>query len=138
MTKNEADPNELFAQKVLAVDFDGVIMKQCVWNGQEDTRGTPQSLFQMKHELETLRNLGWKIVVWSARSKIGLVDEWLKKYKLDHLFDAINRNPWSPDNLKTARKIPAHAYLDDRSIEFSGDWKNIAQTVERFKPYWEK
>ena len=137
MTKSEADPNSLFAQKVLAVDFDGVIMKQCIWQGQEDTRGEPVSLGQMAHELDQLKKAGWKIIVWSARSKTPLIMQWLIDHGVDNLFDAINNNPWAPENLRSARKIPATAYLDDRSVEFDGMWLLMADRIKNFKPYWE-
>lgn len=137
MTKSEADPTGLFTQKVLAVDFDGVIMKQCVWKGKEDTRGEPQSLIQMRVELEELREAGWKIIIWSARSQTNLIRRWIIEYEVDDLFDFINENPFAPPNLQSARKIPATAYLDDRSIVFDGMWGAMAKKIKNFKPHWE-
>ena len=138
MTRKEADPHGIFTQKVLAVDFDGVIMEQCVWTGKEEIKGGPVDGIGMVSALRVLKTLGWKIIVWSARAETALIKKWLKSYGFDNIFDAINENPWAPDNLKDSRKIPAHAYLDDRNIPFTGNWDNMANKIQKFKPYWER
>lgn len=132
MTKEKID----FAQKVAAIDFDGVIKMVEEWKGKETTEEQPVDIEQMKYELFRLKDNGWKIIVWSARSEIRLIHNWLDKHNL-LIFDGINTNRWAPDNLFAARKIPANVYVDDRGITFNGNWEGMADKIMNFKQ-WDK
>ena len=39
------------------------------------------------------------------------------------------------DNV-TGYKVPAVAYLDDRGINFDGDYEKALAELKDFKPYW--
>jgi|WetSurMetagenome_2_1015567.scaffolds.fasta_scaffold15150_3 hypothetical protein len=110
--------------KVLAVDLDGTIL-----HDEFPAKGDP--IDGMKEQLEALRELGWKIVIWTVRDDNEGVAKHLKKHGVP--FDYINENPFGPP--KQSRKIYADAYLDDRAIPFSGNPKNIARTVSEFKTW---
>jgi hypothetical protein len=127
-----------FPVKVLAVDFDGVIKKQMPWNGCETINGSPVELDRMVRELSEIREAGWKVVIWSARCSVEMIKSWLESYDCDHLFDAINHNPWAPENLQSSRKINANIYLDDRGISFGGTWSGLSHLVLNFKCWWER
>lgn len=125
-----------FLPFTLAVDFDGVMMLAGEWKGKEVAENDPVNLEQMKSELKRLRNAGWKIIVWSARVDEELIKQWLERHGLLFKYiDAININPWAPDNLVDARKIPATVYLDDRGISFTGQWEGMAAAVQSFVPW---
>jgi hypothetical protein len=134
MTPEEKD----FPVKVLAVDFDGVVKKQIPWPGCETINGNPVELDRMIWELSEIRDAGWKVVIWSSRCSVEMIKNWLESYQCDHLFDAINHNPWAPENLQSCRKIPAAAYLDDRGIRFEGTWNGISDMVLNKRIWWEK
>jgi hypothetical protein len=38
----------------------------------------------------------------------------------------------------TSRKLPAHAYIDDRALRFNGDYNETLTELETFKPYWKE
>lgn len=134
MTDEERD----FPVNVVAVDFDGVVKEQVPWNGCETINGDPIALERMIWELSELKDLGWKIIIWSSRCSVEMIQSWLKSYRCDHLFDAINHNPWAPENLASARKIPATVYLDDRGISFEGNWNGMAEKISKFKTWQER
>lgn len=121
--------------KVVAVDFDGVIHEFTGWKGKE-TIEFPIDVPAMNNELLRLREAGWKIIVWTARSDLNIVETFLQDYCI--IYDTINDNPWAPENLRDARKIQADVYIDDRTICFGGEWRGMADSIVNFKPWWKK
>lgn len=119
--------------KVLAVDFDGVMQKWKGWKGKPTFTSFIDRCAMVK-EFETIQSAGWKIVIWTARTDIQSIREWLLQFDIP--FDEINYNPWAPDNLITSRKIPADVYLDDRAIQFNGEWEGMANKILNFKEWW--
>ena len=57
---------------------------------------------------------GWKIVIHTARpwSDYHAIESWMIKKEF-------------PFNKIVCGKLLAHFYIDDRAIEFKGDWKNV-------------
>ncbi len=97
-------------RKVLSIDFDYTIHLP----GPGYSFGTPihGSLFALRR----LEELGYTIVIFTARTDFGPVREWLKKFGFR-------------DYLVTNKKIPSEVYIDDRAIHFS-NWKQILQMFD--------
>jgi hypothetical protein len=112
--------------KVVAVDLDGTIL-------HEGYPAMGKPIDGVKEQLEALRALGWKIVVWTVRNDNKGVTEHLKKHGIP--FDHINENPYNPQ--PESRKIFADVYVDNRAMTFSGDVKGLAKKIVEFKS-WDK
>lgn len=118
----------------LAIDFDGVIHEYSKgWNGGEmydpPVEGT-------KEALQTLKDAGHKIYIFTTRTnkafrkkddpdQTKLLQEYLDKYQIPY------------DKIWTYGKPMADIFIDDRAINFSGNWKETVQQIEVFKP-WNK
>ena len=103
----------------VCVDFDGVLNNYRGYDG--DNLGTPRE--GAKEFLETLSK-EYTVVILTAR-RFDKVMHWLKSYGLhEYVFDVTNT------------KVPALAYIDDRGIQFKGDYDGILETLKFFKPYW--
>lgn len=106
----------LSQRKIIAVDFDGTIVKDN-WPG----------FGELKHEvIEAMRRekeAGTYIIIWTCRSGEDLS---YMQYFLDHHnipYDRINANaPWILEEWKRDnRKIFAHEYIDDKATNVE-DW----------------
>lgn len=106
-------------KKTICVDFDGVLNE---YNGYEEGNlGEPLSA--SKEFIRQLRKK-YKVVILTSRPKEQVID-WL------------NNNGF-PSMEVTNRKIPAVAYIDDRAIQFNGNYKKVISQLKNFKPYWVK
>lgn len=127
---NKGTPEEPL---VLAIDFDGVMAKYRD-PFEEDKGEVPVDLKNMNRELQVLRYMDWRVIVWTNRKDELHVVQTLKKWNVP--FDEVNLNPWAPPNGKLVRKIHADVYLDDKGITFDGNWKGMADKILRFNPWW--
>ena len=106
-------------KKTICVDFDGVLNE---YNGYEEgDLGEP--LTGSKEFIKELRKK-YKVVILTSRQKEQVID-WL------------NNNGF-PSMKVTNRKVPAVAYIDDRAIQFNGNYKKVISRLKNFKPYWAK
>lgn len=106
-------------KKTICVDFDGVLNE---YDGhEEEDLGEP--LTGSKEFIKELRKK-YKVVILTSRQKEQVID-WL------------NNNGF-PSMKVTNRKVPAVAYIDDRAIQFNGNYKKIISQLKNFKPYWAK
>lgn len=115
---------------VLAVDFDNVIHDQPEWS--MEINGKP--MFGCRENLQRLRDQGVRIIIHSARAsakwvkiKNDLIFQngqlepmalWLKRHEIP--YDEIWFSPGKP---------LAHAYLDDKGIEFV-NWTNAGLCID--------
>tara|TARA_R100001163_G_scaffold65613_1_gene63528 strand:- start:587 stop:1579 length:993 start_codon:yes stop_codon:yes gene_type:complete len=110
----------------LAIDFDGVV--HTFDKGWHDGTcyGDP-----IEGSLEALRSLAqdWRLVLFTAKVKpdrpmvngktgYELVDEWLNTHGVRDLFHEI-----------THEKPRADHYIDDKAIEFTGNWKSVLKRL---------
>lgn len=91
----------------------------------------------MPHCAETIHHLkadGWFVIIYTTRAD----KEEIKKFLADNNvpFDAINENPNQPNNA-IGGKPYADVYVDDRSIQFDGDWQGAYEKITDFKT-WEE
>lgn len=106
-------------KKTICVDFDGVLNE---YDGYEEgDLGEP--LTGSKEFIKELRKK-YEVVILTSRQKEQVID-WL------------NNNGF-PSMKVTNRKVPAVAYIDDRAIQFNGNYKKVISQLKNFKPYWAK
>lgn len=115
-------------QKILCIDFDGVIHKYEKWAGIDKTPGLP-----VDHAAEWLQGLiddpDFRPMIYSSRSKNPKSLEVMKEY--------IRGMGVDPDDLEfPTEKPPAFVTIDDRAICFTGVFPTN-QEIKDFKP-WNK
>jgi hypothetical protein len=119
-------------EKVVAVDFDGVINSYISgWKGPTETDAPVLSAAE---SLQMLYNRGYRIIIFSTRANtqegIDTIREYLRKHtENNELADTIEI---------TDQKPIADMYIDDRAIPFTGDWEETLKRIEEFKPWTEK
>ena len=105
-------------KKTICVGFDGVLNE---YGYEEGDLGEP--LTGSKEFIKELCKK-YKVVILTSRPKEQVID-WL------------NNNGF-PSTKVTNRKVPAVAYIDDRAIQFNGNYKKVISRLKNFKPYWAK
>ena len=117
--------------RILLLDFDGVIHSYTSgWQGVDVIPDPPvPGAFAF---IDAAREAGFDVQVYSSRSKedkgIDAMVRW---------FDAHGRGDLCVDTLTfPTQKPPAFLTIDDRCIQFNGDWPN-AESLHLFKP-WNK
>ena len=97
--------------KIIAIDFDGTLFENCY-----PEIGMPK-VDIIKQAIEEQKN-GAKLILWTCRQDILLMDaiDWCAQFGL--VFDAINENipeviaEWG----RTGRKVAADEYWDDKAV----------------------
>lgn len=105
----------------ICIGFDGVLNNYKGYDGEN--LGTPRD--GVEEFLEKL-NKKYNVIVLTAR-RYTLVIKWLEIYNL-----------WKYVTDVTSFKPPAVCYVDDRGLQFSGDYAATLKQIKKFKPYWEK
>lgn len=110
--------------KTVAIDFDATIVP---W---DDLFSYPQPLPGAAEAIRSLKAAGYRIVVLTSR----LSSTWCKaedESPLAHrqYIEALLKTWDIPFDEITGDKVPAIAYIDDRAVEFTGDWSAV---VRRF------
>ena len=97
--------------KIIAVDFDG-----CLCSDKYPDIGNPN--WSVIHELQSRQHNGDKIILWTCRDGIELVNAIVACHEWGLDFDAINSN--LPEQIikysSDPRKISADEYWDDRAV----------------------
>ena len=101
--------------EIIAVDFDGTLCE----NAWPDI-GTPY--LDMINWMKRLRKDGHKVILWTCREGMNLVNAivWCAEHGL--FFDAVNDNLEESKRLfgNNSRKILADFYIDDKALYPSG------------------
>lgn len=66
--------------------------------------------------LQRLKDQGYVLKIMSSRPAL-VIEEWLEKYNMTNLFDAVSNN-----------KFAATVYLDDRGFHFT-DWATVEEKL---------
>lgn len=120
-------------QKAIAFDFLGVLVKhdgRAFVNEENYLTGEPNA--EVVDAIKILREKGYKVIVHST-----LADDLLAAYCREHNIeiDEVNKNS-DYDNGNNGKPV-AHAYVDDRAIQYSGqDAHSLAEQIMSFQPYW--
>ena len=111
----------------IAVDFDGVLNTYRGWKGEEHLYDLRPGAVEF---LEKLSN-NYKVVIYTTRAQSPECEkriwDWLKEHDINQYIEKI-----------TADKIRAIVYIDDRAIQFNGDFDETLQNLSEFIPHWKK
>lgn len=105
----------------IAIDFDGVLNNYTKYD--KDDLGTPRH--NVKRFLQILHK-DFHIIIFSVR-RYSKIIVWLNKHGLIEYIDNV-----------TSYKPRARLYLDDRGVNFNGDYDKALKDIYNFKTYWEK
>ena len=111
------------------VDLDGTIADYAGWRGP-DHFGAP--LPGVRQALTTLREQGWVLIIFTTRGDRDRVRGYLERHAIP--FDFINENPDQPPGTYSGKPF-AHVYVDDRAVQFKGDWPATLAEVLAFEPW---
>ena len=106
-------------KKDICVDFDEVLNTYTSWQGEEN-------LFEMKAGCaEFLDKLSkdYEITILTTR-RADLVEHWLEKYDLQKYIKRV-----------TNQKIPAVMYVDNRAVQFNGNYEEVYSEITNFVHY---
>ena len=106
-------------KKTIAIDFDGVLNEYTGYD-EKDLQNPKRGV---KEFLEKL-NKKYTVIIFTSRNKSD-VEHWIKRYHFEKYIKKV-----------TNTKPPAVAYIDDRAIQFKGDYNTILDELEGFEPYW--
>lgn len=104
---------------IICVDFDGVLNTYTGWRGDSELYVPRDGAKEFLDEL----NKKYVVYIFTTRDKYKVID-WLDKYGLEY------------DDV-TNSKIGALCYIDDRAIQFNGDYQEVLKELSDFKTYWE-
>ena len=132
-------------KKTICIDFDGVIHRyDSGWTGADQIPDIPvtgaiEGLHRLCDDPEI------EVAIHSSRSAqpggIAAMKEWLEYWESEWR----ERNHIRPDDTKwliercqfPTDKPPAMVYVDDRGINFDGDWSKITTDLKDYQP-WNK
>ncbi|MFA7382969.1 MAG: hypothetical protein WC001_05925 [Desulfurivibrionaceae bacterium] len=108
--------------KTICLDFDGVIHSYFSgWKGVTNIPDPPT--IGCRESICTLRSKGFKVVVHSTRCQTqggrSAIKDYLAKHDIE--IDEICEH-----------KPPAILYVDDRAIQFTGDWDETLVSMDKF------
>ena len=75
--------------------------------------------------LGALKDRGYEIMIFSARSPVELVKKFFKEQDLFRYVDGFTRT-----------KLPARLIVDDRAVVFRGNFDQALREIDEFKPHW--
>ncbi len=109
-------------RKTICLDFDGVIHSYLSgWQGEAVIPDPP--IHKVDVAIRQLRKT-FRVVVHSARCRTGegcqAIAEWLARHQIE--VDAVCQH-----------KPPAHIYVDDRAVRFTGDWDATIAEIHAFR-----
>lgn len=120
-------------KKTICIDLDGTIIDYKEgWKGPshfgEIIPGAKEALIDLKAK-------GWEIIILTTRRDKEKVKNFLERNNI--VFDYINENPNKPEG---AGEIKPHAsiYLDDKAINFDGNWSKALTNIYSFKRWEER
>ncbi len=121
---------EIKMYNLICIDFDGTIAQYDGWKGV-GIFGEP--IKGVKEALRNLEKAGKKIIVYTTRGEVNSISQYLKEHDIP--YDYINPAP--KNNSHMSRKPIADVYIDDRAIQFPGEWTaEFVQRVIDFEPWY--
>ena len=107
-------------KKRIMIDLDGVLNNYFVYTNEIPNirRGAKQFIKKLSKNYE--------LVLFTTRDGQKAA-EWLKLNQIDNFFKNV-----------TNIKMPAHIYIDDRALKFSGNYTKTLNEIENFSVYWKK
>lgn len=106
-------------KRTVCVDFDGVLNEYRGYNERDLYSPKPF----VENFLEKL-NQDYEVIIYTSRVN-SRVETWLERNNLMKYISKV-----------TSKKVPAIAYIDDRAIQFKGNYNETLMELESFEPYW--
>ena len=106
--------------KSIAIDFDGVLAHYVPGMASRDEQGLP--IRYAREALKQLKQDGYSIIIWTSRPITRSLKSWFNDY--DFPYDKIIQKP------------DCHWFVDDRAINFKGDWNETIREIRQFKEWW--
>ena len=108
-------------KKTILIDLDGVLNNYTHY----EENNIPSIKDGAKEFLQKLYlSEEYEIILFTTRNLL-LASKWLIKNEIDKYFKNI-----------TNFKIPAYMYIDDRAIQFNGNFGQLYKDIINFKVYW--
>ena len=107
-------------KKILLIDLDGVLNE---YAGNFDKDVIPECKKGAEEFLEKLSK-DYDIKIFTTRNRLQ-ASKWLIENKLDNFAADV-----------TKVKKPASIYIDDRALNFNGDFNKTLKEIETFNVYW--
>jgi len=117
--------------RTVCIDIDGTISHYIKW---VDAKTFGEVLPHCAETIHHLKADGWYVIIYTTRADKNEISKFLGEHNIP--FDAINENPNQPDNAKGGKPI-ADVYVDDRAIQFDGDWAGVYEKITGFTT-WEE
>ena len=107
-------------KKTILIDLDGVLN---TYTGGFDKDYIPPIKDGAKEFIEKISE-NFELKLFTTRNKI-LASKWLVENEIDNYFEDI-----------TNTKDLAWLYIDDRCVNFNGDYSSLTKQIENFKPWY--
>ena len=107
-------------KKTLLIDLDGVLNN---YDGNYDKDNIPSIKDGAKEQLKKLSK-DYEIKLFTSRNKL-LAGKWIFDNKLNEFISDI-----------TSEKQPAWLYIDDRGLNFNGDYQKLYDDIINFKVWY--
>lgn len=117
-------------KKTIAIDFDGVLADYKKGYQGKDVFG--DVVEGASSATKVLKENGWRIIIYTTRPATDALKNWLNVNEIT--YDYINENPDQPKESEGCKLI-ADIYVDDRGIQFNGNWKCTIQEIPEFNPW---
>lgn len=108
-------------KKIISIDLDGVLNN---YTGKYDEKNIPGIKNGAKEFLEKLSKQ-YRIEIFTVRD-IDLTNKWLNENNLSEYIE----------NVSNIKNHFSSIFLDDRAINFDGNYNTAYQKIIEFKPYW--
>jgi hydroxymethylpyrimidine pyrophosphatase-like HAD family hydrolase len=115
--------------RYICIDLDGTIAAYSGWQGPAHF-GEP--LPGVRAALGKLKEKGWRIIVFTTRGDVASIRDYLESHDIP--FDYINENPDQPAGTNTGKPV-AQVYVDDRAVQFQGNWTETLDEILDFRPW---
>lgn len=111
----------------LCIDFDGTIFDM-----DTASPGYFRPFKGAREALQKFQEMGFKVVVWSARASRFWPDL-SRKTRVDEMkaLLALYDIPFDEIDVGDIGKRPCFLYIDDKAVRFSGSWADVIQAVSR-------
>ncbi len=107
-------------KKTILIDLDGVLNE---YVGKFDKDYIPPIKNGAKEFLQDLSK-NYEIKLFTTRNRL-LATKWIAENKLEELISGV-----------TNVKEPCWVYIDDRCITFDGNFEDLIDKIDNFKPYY--
>ena len=109
-------------KKTILIDLDGVLN---IYDGKYDENYIPPIKDGAYNFIKELSEK-YKIIIFTTRNSL-ITSKWIVENSLDKYIENV-----------TNVKEPAHLIIDDRCINFKGNYKELKDKIENFEVWYKK